>query len=267
MFFVIVCKLDVKGVALATIISQGISSLLIIIYLLKNKGFFHFKLKELHFYYKEAKEIIKIGLPAGIQGTIFSLSNVLIQSSINSLGTNVMDGNGASSSLEGFVYVAMNSVATSCVAFVSANFGAKNIVNIKKVIGYACLIIVLMNLFVGAFIISLQDQLLSLYISHIEALDAAKSRLIIIIVTYFLCGLMDTFAYSIRGLGHSITPTIVSLLGICGIRILWIYTIFNIEKFHNLSCIAISYPISWIITAIIQLIILKTVYKKIKYSK
>lgn len=267
LFFVIVMKMDVAGVALATIISQLISAFLIMICLIKNKGFISFHFKELHFYKKEALEIIKIGLPAGLQGTIFSLSNVLIQSSINSLGTNVMDGNGASSSLEGFIYTAMNSVASACVAFVSANYGAQKKENIKKVILYACCIVVIMNIVVGSLILIFQNQLLHLYISDSEAIAAAKQRLLIISTSYFLCGLMDTFAYSLRGIGYSLTPTIVSLIGACGLRILWIYTIFQINQFHNITGIAISYPVSWIITASVHLILFIRLFSKIKWKK
>ena len=153
LLFVICFHMDVAGVALATIISQAISAFWIIICLIKNKGFMTLKIKELKFYKKEALEIIKIGLPAGIQGTIFSLSNVLIQSSVNILGTNAMDGNGASSSLEGFIYTAMNSVASSCVAFVAANYGAKKYNNIKLVVVYASIIVILMNLIFGGLIL------------------------------------------------------------------------------------------------------------------
>jgi len=267
LFFVIVVKMDVAGVALATIISQLISAILIMVCLITSKGFIRFHFKELHFYKKEALEIIRIGLPAGLQGTIFSLSNVLIQSSINSLGTNVMDGNGASCSLEGFIYTSMNSVASACVAFVSANYGAQKKENIKKVIAYACCIVVLMNLVVGSLVLLFQDPLLHLYISTPEAIEAAKSRLFVITTTYFLCGLMDTFAYSLRGIGYSLTPTIVSLVGACGLRILWIYTIFQMDKFHNITCIAISYPVSWIITASVHLIMFIILFSKIKFKR
>ena len=228
------------------------------------------KIKELKFYKKEALEIIKIGLPAGIQGTIFSLSNVLIQSSVNILGTNAMDGNGASSSLEGFIYTAMNSVASSCVAFVAANYGAKKYNNIKLVVVYASIIVILMNLIFGGLVLLLQNQLLRLYINSDDetyikdAISIAKSRLIIIACTYFTCGLMDTFAYSLRGIGYSFTPMIVSLIGVCGIRIVWIYTIFKIEKFHNIAGLAMSYPVSWVITLTICIILFIILFKRIK---
>ncbi len=262
LLFVICFHMDVPGVALATILSQGVSALLILFFLMKNKGFFHFKFKEIRFYKKEAIEITKIGLPAGLQGAIFSLSNVLIQSSINSLGTNIVDGNGASSSLEGFIYTAMNSIAQGCVAFVSANYGANKFENIKKSVLYSSFLVIIMNFIVGSIVLIFNKQLLELYVHSDQAIKAGTQRLFMITITYFLCGLMDTFAYAIRGIGYSLLPTIVSLCGACGLRILWIYLLFPIEKLHNISGLTISYPISWIITAIVHLICFILLYKK-----
>ena len=267
LLFVIVFHLDVAGVALATIIAQAISAVLVLRCMFKSTGFFEFKLKDLKMFKKEALEIAKVGLPAGLQGVIFSLSNVLIQSSINGLGTDVMGGNGAAGSLEGFIYVAMNAVAQACVAFVSANYGAKNKDNIKKSIIYSATIVVIMNFVVGALVLLLQDQLLSLYVHTDAALNAGKERLQIITVTYFLCGLMDTFAYALRGMGKSILPTIVSLVGACGLRILWIMFVFPIDIFHNIQGLAISYPLSWAITASVHLIFVFIIFKKIKFIK
>lgn len=270
LFFVICFHMDVAGVAWATIISQAISAVLIVICLIRNKGFITLKIKQLRFYKKEALEIVKIGIPAGIQGTIFSLSNVLIQSSVNSLGTNAMDGNGAAASLEGFIYVAMNSVAASCVAFVSANYGALKFDNIKKVVIYSSIIVILMNIVFGGLVLLLQDQLLRLYINSddeqyvLDAITMAKERLVIISCTYFTCGLMDTFAYSLRGIGYSITPMIVTLIGACGLRILWIYTAFNLEQFHSIAGLAWSYPISWVITLLTFIILFIILFKRVK---
>ena len=156
--------MDVAGVALATIISEGISALLIVISLFKSNGFFEFKLKDLKFHRHEGAEIMKIGLPAGIQSTLFSVSNVLIQSSVNSLGTLVVDGNGASSSLEGFIYTSMNCIAQSAVSFVSANYGAKHKKNILKTMFYSMILIILANLLVGGVIGIFNEQLIRLYI-------------------------------------------------------------------------------------------------------
>ena len=224
LFFVIVFHMDVAGVALATIISQAVSAVCIVVCMAKNKGFFRLSFKQLRFYGKEAGEIVRIGLPAGVQSAIFSLSNVLIQSSVNSLGTVTMDGNGASSSIEGFVYAAMNSVAQACLAFVSANFAVGNWRNIKKVALYTTLLVLIFGLSGGILVAVFGRQLLAIYVGNPDAIQVGYSRLILISLTYFTCGLMDVFAYSLRGMGYSLTPTIVSLCGVCGVRIIWIYT-------------------------------------------
>lgn len=265
LLFVIVFHMDVPGVALATIISQGISAGLILVCLFKNKGFFHFSLKELRFYKKEAMEIAAIGIPAGLQGTIFSLSNVIIQSSVNSLGTDVMDGNGASSSLEGFIYVTMNAVAQASVAFVSANYGAKNKKNIGKVLRYALVLIFLIDL-LGCALLPLRIPLLKLYVGTDEAIAAAETRLVLIAATYFLCGFMDAFAYGLRGIGYSVTPTVVSLLGACGLRILWVFFFFPLPAFHSILGLALSYPVSWLITVAVHIAFFTVHYKKLNFS-
>ncbi len=266
LLFVIVFKMGVPGVAWATIISQGVSALLIVIALLNSKGFFEFKFKSIRFYKKEAIEIVRIGLPAGLQGAIFSFSNVLIQSSINSLGTNVVDGSGASSSLEGFIYTAMNSVAQACVSFVAANYGAKKRENIKKSILYSLILVLIMNFIVGGIIILLKNQLLGLYVSTDEAIEAGSKRLFIIAVTYFLCGFMDTMAFALRGIGYSLVPMIVSLIGSCAFRIFWIYTFFRMDALHNIGGLVLSYPISWIITFGVHTIMFIVLFRKIKFE-
>lgn len=266
LLFVIVFNLDVRGVAIATVISQFVSAALVVIGMLKNDGFYRFKLREISFYKKEGGEIIRVGLPAGIQGCIFSLSNVIIQSSVNSLGTNVMDGNGAASSLEGFIYTAMNSVAQANVAFVSANYGAKKKKNIKKCVIYSACLIFLLDLIIGGIILLLRKPLIGLYVSGEEATKAAVQRLFIISTTYFICGFMDLLAQSIRGIGYSLLPTIVTLVGVCGFRITWIYTAFKSEVFHSIVGIALSYPISWLITALIHLAVFIVLYRKISFD-
>lgn len=264
--FVVGLNMDVPGVALGTIISQAIASCFIIIHLFKSKGFFHFKLSEVKLYGKEAYEIARIGLPAGLQGVIFSLSNVLIQSSVNSLGTDVVGGNGAAGSLEGFIYISMNAIAQSCVAFVSANYGAKNKENIKKSVKYSLGLVFIMNLLVSSIILTFQHELLGLYVHTDAAFEAGRQRIIIIATTYFICGFMEVFANSLRGIGYSVLPMIVSLAGVCGIRIFWIYTIFPMEKFNNIQSLSVSYPISWIVTASIHLICFILMFKKIKFK-
>ena len=264
LLFVIVFKMDVAGVALGTILSQAISAVCVMVCLVRNKGFFHFSFKEMRFYKNEALEIAMVGLPAGLQGAIFSLSNVLIQSSVNSLGANTMDGNGAAGSIEGFVYVTMNSVAQACIAFVSANFGAGKWSNIKKAVWYSFAYVCIFGISVGGLATIFAKPLLSIYLSNPEAIEAGYSRMLIICLTYFLCGFMDVMAYAIRGIGYSILPTIVSLLGACGFRILWIYTIFKIDAMHSLQGLVISYPISWGLTFAVHLTVFIILYRKKK---
>lgn len=255
LLFVIVFKMDVAGVALGTVISQAIAAVCVVVCLMKNKGFFHFSFKEIRFYKGEALEIIRVGLPAGLQGAIFSLSNVLIQSSVNSLGSSTMDGNGAACSIEGFVYVTMNSVAQACIAFVSANFGAMKWRNIKKSVMYSVIYVCIFGITVGGLATVLGKFLLSVYIDDAEAISVGYSRLIVICLTYFLCGLMDVMAYAVRGIGYSLVPTIVSLCGACGFRILWVYTVFPVDAMHSLQGLSVSYPISWFLTFAVHLVV------------
>lgn len=263
LFFVIVCKLDVAGVALGTIISQAISAACIVVCLLRYKGFFHFSFKEMRFYKTEALEVTRIGIPAGLQGAIFSISNVLIQSGVNSLGTNTMDGNGASGSIEGFVYAAMNSVAQAAIAFVSANYGANNWKNIRRSILYCLMYILTFGISIGVLVAVFGRQLLSIYLSkNPEALEIAYGRLLVISLTYFTCGVMDLFAYALRGIGYSVLPTVLTLCGACGTRILWIFLVFPLEQFHNLQGLVVSYPISWVLTASISFVFCVVLYNK-----
>lgn len=267
LLLVIVFRMDVAGVAIATVASQAVSATLIVLCLLRGKGFCQLRWKSLRLHAAEVREIIRVGLPAGLQGAIFSLSNVLIQSSVNSLGTYVMDGNGASSSLEGFVYTCMNSIAQTCIAFVSANYGARNVSNMKKSIRISCCYVLLFGVTLGGIVTLFGRQLLSIYLRNETSIFDGYQRLQVICLTYFLCGLMDTFAYSLRGIGYSFLPTIVSLCGACGLRILWVFTVFPIEKFHNIRWLSLSYPVSWLVTTLVLFIcymaLRKRVYQKL----
>ena len=267
LLFVIVFRLGVAGVAICTSISQFCAATMVVTYIWwKKGGFFHFRFKEIRFYKKEAMEITRIGLPAGIQGMIFSLSNLLIQSSINSLGVDVMNGNGASSSLEGFVYTAMNSCAQGALTFASANYGAKNKKNISVVIKYTLLLVVAMWLVFGSVILIFRTQLLGLYVNTEEAISAGLQRTIVVLAPYFVCGFMETFAYSLRAIGYSVLPTVVSALGACGFRLLWVFFIFPIPYFHNLLWLSISYPISWALTATVHFILFMILFKRLKFK-
>ena len=264
LFFVIVCRMDVAGVALATIISQGISALCVVIAMLRNRGFFRFRFREVRFHGSVAKEIAVIGIPAGVQGMLFSISNVMLQSSINGFGTSVMDGNGAAASLEGFVYATMNSVAQTAGSFAAANYGAKKWKNARNSALYAALLVMLFWSVSAGIIYFFRYPLLGLYLNAEDtaAFAAAGERMLAVCCTYFLCGLMDTFAYTLRGIGHSFLSMSVCLAGVCGLRIVWIYLLFPTPAFHSMYSLMFSYPVSWIITGVIETVLFFAMLKK-----
>lgn len=261
LLFVIVFNMSTDGVALATIISQFISALLILITLLKEKGFCHLSLKELKIDKNVLLEIAKVGLPAGLQGTIFSISNVIIQSSVNFFGSYVMAGNGAAANLEGFIYVCMNAFYQASITFTSQNYGAKKYDNIPKILKYNLYLVVLFGGILGITAYLSSGFLLNIYTTDPDVIKIGTIRMGIICVPYFLCGMMDVVVGSLRGLGKSTTPMIVSLLGVCGLRILWIFTIFRSNM--NLGLLYVSYPISWIITFMILIVCFIYLYKKV----
>lgn len=256
--FVICFKMSVAGVALATIISQFLSFILIMRALVKTKECYQFKFSELKISKRELIDIIKIGLPAGIQSSLFSISNTLIQSSVNKFGDIAMNGNSAAQNIEGFVYVAMNSVYHAAIAFTSQNAGARNAKNIKKITIYSLIYVTLVAATLGVAIFSVGTPLINIYTKNPDEINVAYIRLHYLCLPYFLCGIMDVMVGVIRGLGKSTAPMIVSIVGVCGIRILWILLIFyNLTDFTNyndLNMLYISYPISWIITFISHLI-------------
>lgn len=273
LLFVIVFKMGVAGVAICTSISQFCAATLVVISMLRAKNYFYsFKLRLLKFFKKETWEIVKIGLPAALQSFIFSFANLMIMSSISSLGTTVLDGNGASSSLEGFVYTAMNSCAQGAMTFASANCGARNKANISRVVLYSLALVMISWAVLTAIILPLGKTLLGLYVNPettadiAAVIDAGWQRLFAISLTYFLCGLMDTFAYSLRGIGHSALPAVVSAVGACGFRLIWIFFIFPIPYFHNILWLALSYPISWLITAAVHMTCFIILFKRLKFE-
>ena len=267
LIFVIVFNMNVAGVALATVISQIIASIFIIKFLIDENSSFKLIFSKLKINLQIFIKIIKIGVPAGFQGIIFSLSNVIIQSAINSFGANVIAGNSAASNLEGFVYIAMNSFAQGALTFVSQNLGAKKYDRIKKAVGVSLCCILVIGLILGNVIVLFGNNLLRLYSENPIVIDFGMNRLRLICSLFVLCGLMDVMGNIIRGLGHSFLPMIITLIGACGIRILWIKTIFEVSKFHTCETIYISYPISWIATFIALFISFLFIIKKWELQK
>ena len=262
LFFVIVFHMDVAGVALATIISQIISAVLVILCLIHSDGLVHLNLRALRIEKRAMKEILRVGLPAGFQGSLFSISNVLIQSSINSFQSVAMAGNAASSNLEGFVYTAMNAIHQADITFASQNYGAGKARRVNQVM-WACLATVsVIGLALGFGVLALGTPLLSIYNQDPEVIAFGLKRMRIILPTYFTCGMMDVMVGQIRGIGYSIMPMIVSLTGACLFRIVWILTIFSVPQYHTLEVLYLSYPASWVLTFSIHMICYLLVRKK-----
>jgi putative MATE family efflux protein len=267
-FLVTVFKLDVAGVAIATITSQYASAIMGIVYLKRCRGMLYFSFKRLKIDVQKLKKLLYIGIPSGIQGSLFSLSNTFIQRSMNIIDANaaaggfMVEGYGASSNLENFIYIVMHSIYSVSLTFVGQNVGAKKYKNIKKLTGYSVAIVLVLGITIGVIMMILKKPLLSLYISDNNvSLAAAITRFSIIIPTYFLCGVMDTLCGSLRALGRSVTSMIISLACVCGVRILWIHTVF--EFFETGESLFISYPVSWILSCVIHLVFIIIATKKL----
>ena len=262
LFFVIVFHMGVAGVALATMISEGISAGLILLCLKHMDGPLHFELKNMRFHKDLALKMLEVGLPAGLQGIIFSISNVLIQSSVNSFGSVVMAGNTAASNIEGFVYTSMNAVYQTSLSFTSQNFGAKKFDRIDKILIECLGIVTLVGLVLGQGAYFFGQQLLSIYTNDRHVIQYGIERLSVISATYCLCGMMDTLVGSLRGVGYSILPMLVSLTGVCVFRVVWIFTVF--KSLHTQFSLYVSYPISWTITIIAHMLCFLVVRKRIR---
>ena len=263
LIFVVAFHMNVAGVALATTISQGISALLVVRALMKRTDACKLELKQMRFHKLQLNKMLRIGLPAGIQSSLFSISNVLIQSSVNSFGDIFMSGNAAASNIEGFVYVSLNAFHQTAVNFIGQNAGAKQYKRVYKTLWICLGCVTVTGLVLGSLGYTFGPQLLSLYITDSqEAISYGMIRLSFICLPYFLCGLMDVSTGALRGMGASFVPMLISVLGVCGIRIGWIYTIFQIPRFHTPQCLYFSYVISWAITFLCQMLAFVVVYKK-----
>lgn len=260
LFFVIVLHMGVAGVAFATILSEMISAGLILWCLHGSEGVLQVRLRELHFDRDKFIEMLRIGLPAGLQGVVFNISNVLIQSSVNSFGSLVMAGNTAANNIEGFVYVSMNAIHQTALSFTSQNYGAKQYHRIDRILLECLAIVTVVGLLFGGGAYLFGSILLSVYSTDPIVIQYGLNRLSIICTTYFLCGIMDVCVGSLRGLGYAIMPMIVSLSGACLLRVIWIFTIF--QMFHTQFSLYISYPITWIVTAMTHIICYLVVRKK-----
>ena len=274
--FVFLFHMDVDGVATATAISQALSAVMVIVYMMRVKESHRFQPRKMRFYKDKFIKILVIGLPAGIQGSLFSVSNVIIQKSINAIqnivdasGSAVISGNTAAVNIEGFVYTGMNSFHQTALNFTGQHLGAKKYARIKKIILLCLLSASVIGLVLGMSAYLLGAPLLNIYSpGKEEVIGYGLLRMKYICITYFICGVMDVLSGLLRGMGYSVSSMIITLACVCGFRILWIYTVFAMPAYHSLTVLYISYPISWGLCCIVQGGLLLFAYiRMIKKSK
>lgn len=261
-FFILVLNMTVEGVAIATVVSQGLSALLCLIQLIRAKGLVKLKAKYIRFYKKELLEIIKIGFPSGVQSSLFSLSNVFIQSTINMCGKLAMAGSSYAVQIEAYVYSPMHSVALGLMTFISQNYGAKKIDRIYKTILYSLILAVSVGFTLGAIGTLISKPLLSLFAEDYEVVNYAYRRMLLVCLPYCLCGIMDVLSCTMRALGKSVTSMIICLIGSCLLRIIWVNVMFAL--FPSYDLIFVSYPATWIITSAVLALVLFPMLRKIK---
>lgn len=264
LFFVIVFKMDVAGVGLATVISQCISAVLVVRCLILEDSAIRLNPKRLKIHKDKLVRILRIGLPAGFQGTIFSFSNVVVQSAINSFGPVAVAGSSAAANIEGFVYFAMNSLYQAAISFTGQNVGAGKYERVNKILfsAQACVIVVGLVLGNGAKFFG--ETLVGIYSGNPEVIEQGMLRLSFVCMPYFLCGMMDVMVGMLRGIGYAVMPMLVSLIGACGLRLLVIATIFQVDAFHKITTIYAAYPVTWAITFLAHVVCYVLIWRKLE---
>ncbi len=251
----------VEGVAIATIASQYLSATMVLVYMSRTDGVLKFSFRKLRLNRVIVKKILLIGIPSGIQSSLFALSNVMIQSSINFFGDVTVAGNAAGSNLEGFVYIAMNSVYHASLTFVGQNVGAKTYENIKKIVWQGVCCAATIGLAVGGIILLFGNFFVGLYATEPEVIASALKRNAYILPVYFLCGIMEVLSGAIRGMGKSMTSMVISLIGACAFRIVWCKTM--VLWFPRIEMIYLSYPISWLLVIVANAVFLVYYYRNL----
>ena len=261
MILVIVFHLAVAGVAIATVISQMISCILVLRCLYKSEGSYQLRFSNLMLKECYLQQIFRVGLPAGIQSMVINFSNVLLQSSVNSFGSVAMAGYTAANNVLGFLYVAVNSVTQACMSFTSQNYGVRKYKRMDKVLNDCIVLSLGVSLVLGGGSYILGEGILGIYTDDAEVVRCGMEILSYTTITYFLCGLMDLFPGAMRGMGFSAAPMILSIVGTVGTRIVWIFGIF--PRYRSLSILFVSYPVSWILTILMQVVCFGFVRKKV----
>ena len=264
LLLVIVFKMDVAGVAIATVVSQTLSAVLTVICLMRESDDIRLSLNKLKVSFIRLTQIVSIGLPAGLHSTMFSLANVVIQSSTNSFGAAVMAGSGASSSIESLLFTALAAISQAVVSFTSQNFGRHDYKRILKAHFIAQGLIYTFGLVLCVLTVIFAEPLISMYAKDPQEIAAGVDKLRIIGGFVFIYSSSDVVVATLRGLGSSLTPTIVSLITVCGVRLLWIATIFQVEQFHTVLWLYASFPVSYVLTFLAQSISLIVIFRSVK---
>ena len=264
-FFIKVFNLTVEGVAIGTVVSQGISAVLALIVLLKSDGFCKLSLKRFKIYKAELIDILKVGLPSGLQSTMFSISNVLIQATINGYGELAITANGIAQQFDAFVYTVGQAMSLACMSFVAQNYGAIKANRIKSGIAKSCILSFIFQLSFGLLVILLSDVLCGIMTDDINIIKLVKIRLNLLCSLYFICGIMEVLINSLRALGKSTSAMIVSIFFVCVFRIIWLNSIYLLSP--SLSMVFYSYPVSQLLCIIVNLLILIPTIKNVGKQK
>lgn len=262
LFFVLVCKMMVAGVALATTLSQVLACILVLGKLMRREDACKLSLKKMRINLNSLSRIVGIGLPAGIQSSLFALSNVLVQSAINSFNVEAINnGSSAAANIEGFVYMGMDAFQQTTTTFVSQNSGARRYRNVGRILVLNILCVTVVGICLGALGRIFAPQLLTLYLdAGSKAVEYGVIRMNYVCLFYFLCGVMNVLSGSLRGMGASVVPMAVTILGSCGLRVVWILTVF--EKWHDLNTLYLMFPISWLVPVLVLTVCFLVLWSK-----
>ncbi len=260
---VTIIPLDVAGVAIATVISTACSAILVVVVLMRRKDACRLQLNKLHIYKPQLLKIFRIGFPASIQSLMYSIANLFIQSSINSFGEAFISGSAASMNIESYVFHSVTGFSQASVDFVGQNYGAKQFKRIKKITAVCLSCVAIVGASFGLLAILFRYPLLKLFVPDSqEAIEYGMIRVAAVASTYFLCAMVDVSTGTMRGMGESTLPMLVSILGICAVRVVWLRTVFQIPQYHTPLCLFLCFPISWVVTFFIQFVLLFFVFKR-----
>ena len=261
LFLVTVAKMDVAGVAVATVVSQYLSAILVVIALIREKGELRLELKKLRFHSEELRHILRVGLPSGILSSFFSVANIIIQSAINTFPAAVIAGNATGISIEAFIYTSMNAVAGTASTFSGQNYGAGKYKRIRRIMLDCCLIEGIVGILLGALFLWLRHRLAAIYTSDEEVIRVVGDRMTVILPFYFVCGMVEVLVGCMRGMNYTVLPTCASFLSVCVYRIVWVFTLFRTHR--TTYALWMSYPISWIINFAIDLVMILILFRRV----